>query len=450
MSQHLQNHALEREVIGGLIVGWRIGYTDQCDDALVALQPDDFTLAPYARLFVAIREMRNSGEAIDLLTVTNRCGEMEFATVAQIASDANLTGAMASHCKLLAAAGERRRRVMAMQQAISHLSHGQDDDAEQALAAAASSDRADAGRVSWVRLGDQLRPVVEGIERRMRSADPIVGLKTGIRELDEVLLGLRSELVVLAARPGLGKTALALQLIMAAAKSGNVLMFSLEMPSEQLTERALSYQSGVSGTTMRNPIGLTPTDFAKLSDALRDLQHLPVDIIDLPGVTAMQVLGHAKQYARHHGKKPALVVLDYLQLLKVAKAEKRTEAVGDACRTVRLMARTLGVPVLLLSQLNRNVEGSPRRPVNADLRDSGEIEQEADRIIMLHRPEPENPYTEVLITKNRHGETAADGRIAMVMTGAGLVSTTRKEPSSPHKPFSARRFGGAGRATEEA
>lgn len=447
MSQHLQNHTLEREVVGGLIVGWRIGYSDQCDDALTTLQPDDFTLPDCRMLFAVIRDMRQAGDAIDLLTLTSRCTLVDFATVAQLASDAHLTGAMTSHCKLLTAAGERRRRITAMQQAISHLSQGQDDEAEQALTVAASSDRADAGRVSWVRLGDQLRPVIESIERRMRSADPIIGLKTGIRELDEVLLGLRAELVVLAARPGLGKTTLALQLIMAAAKTGNVLMFSLEMPSEQLTERALSYQSGVSGSALRSPLGLTTTDFAKLSDALRDMQDLPVDIIDLPGVTAMQVLGHAKQYQRHHGKKPALVVLDYLQLLKVAKAEKRTEAVGDACRTVRLMARTLGVPVLLLSQLNRNVESSGRRPVNADLRDSGEIEQEADRIIMLHRPEPENPYTEVLITKNRHGETAADGRIAMVMTGAGLQPTTRREKPAPEAP-KVRAFGRKGGADE--
>lgn len=432
MSNHLQNVEVEREVAGGLIVGWRIGYSDQCDDAIATLIDSDFTLADCRRVFIAASKMRQAGQQIDMMTITTASG-VEFATVAQLATDAHLTGAIVTHAKLLAAAGERRRKVMAAQEAISLLSQGEDEGAEQAIMVAASSERAEGGKAPWVRMGDQLRGVIEELERRAASNNPIHGLETGIRELDEVLLGLRAELVVLAARPGLGKTTLALQLMMNAAKTGNVLMFSLEMPAEQLTERALSYESGVNGRKLRSPIGMEASDYAQLADALGRLKDAPIDIIDLPSVSALQILGHARQYCRWHKRKPALIVLDYLQLVKTAKAEKRTEAVGEACRTVRLMARTLGVPVLLLSQLNRGVEGSPRRPVNADLRDSGEIEQEADRVIMLHRPDPADVYTEVLITKNRHGELAADGSIAMLMTGSGLVPTTKRQTDDAPK-----------------
>ena len=444
-NQHLTPVTAEREIVGGLLMGWGSGYANLCDDVLAMLQPEDFSLRTLGDVFTTVRALRNAGEAVSIITVSSANAEIDFVTIAEMARDVHQTAALISHARLVLSAAQRRRRIAALQEALQLTTEGRDELAEEALGLASTAESR--GDVTWTPMVDLVREALNEIDRRMRSGEAIDGVRTGFRELDEVLLGLRSELVVLAARPGLGKTTLALQLIRAAAKSGPVLMFSLEMPGCQLAERALSYASGVSGNKLRRAIGLDSGEFGRLSMAVAELRDEPIFVRDLPGVTAGQVMHAAKSFERQQKRRPAMIVVDYLQLLRVAKAEKRTEAVGDACRTVRLMARTLGVPVLLLSQLNRNVEGSSRRPVNSDLRDSGEIEQEADRILMLHRPEPERPYTELLVTKNRHGATAADGSIALELTGAGFVQIAARpqQPQQQERQITkARTFGKGG------
>jgi replicative DNA helicase len=240
------------------------------------------------------------------------------------------------------------------------------------------------------------------------------GLRTGFPGVDSRTLGLRrGQMVVIGARPGVGKTSLCLNLATNMAYDGvHVALFSLEMSKEEIAQRLLATRSGVSLSSIRSA-SMGQAEWQSIVDAIAELRDLPIAIDDTPGTTATEIRAKARRML--HGVDRGVVIVDYIQLMSSpSKQESRATAVGEMSRGMKIMAKELGVPVIALSQLNREVEGRQgKRPQLSDLRESGSIEQDADIVMLLDRsmtPEeaerkdrPAEGVTALIIAKNRSG-----------------------------------------------
>jgi len=259
----------------------------------------------------------------------------------------------------------------------------------------------------------------ERMQLRHEDGRSLSGLPTGIPMLDDMLGGLQNQdLLILAARPSVGKTSLALNLAehVAVVERLPVAIFSLEMSKQQLAERLLSSHSGVDAQKMRRNM-LNGEELHKLQESAAALSEAPIYIDDTPGISALELRAKARRLVGQHDIK--LIVIDYLQLMSYPGAESRQVEVSSISRAVKALARELKVPALCLSQLNRNPEGrESKRPMLSDLRESGSIEQDADVVMMLHREDyyhhdeewkSENPekigICELIIAKQRNGPT---------------------------------------------
>lgn len=244
----------------------------------------------------------------------------------------------------------------------------------------------------------------------------IRGIPTGFKDMDKILAGLqRSDLFILAARPSMGKTALALNLAHNVALEANepVLMFSLEMSKEQLVDRMLSMESGVDAWALRTG-NLTDADFEKIGHAMGTLSEAQIYIDDSPGITVSELRTKARREAHQHPL--GLIIVDYLQLMsggaKFGGDGNRVQEISEISRGLKGIARELNVPLIALSQLSRSVESrSPQIPQLADLRESGSIEQDADVVAFIYREDYYNPetdrrnITDIFIKKHRNGPT---------------------------------------------
>lgn len=244
----------------------------------------------------------------------------------------------------------------------------------------------------------------------------IRGVPTGFRDMDDILAGLqRSDLFILAARPSMGKTALALNLAhnVATLAKQPVLLFSLEMSKEQLVDRLLSMESGVDAWALRTG-NLNDSDFEKIGNAMGTLSEAPIYIDDTPGITVSDLRTKARREAHQHPL--GLIIVDYLQLMsggsRFGGSENRVQEISEISRGLKGIARELDVPLIALSQLSRSVENrNPQIPQLADLRESGSIEQDADVVAFIYREEYYNPesdkkgITSILIKKHRNGPT---------------------------------------------
>lgn len=245
------------------------------------------------------------------------------------------------------------------------------------------------------------------ITRKFSQSGDVTGISSGIPEVDKLTCGWQpSDLIILAARPSVGKTALAMMFTIALAKAkkdGPALVFSLEMSGKQLTDRAISNAGRINGTHLRNPKQMLEEDWPRLTNALSIVRELPIFIDDTCGSTVDVICARARQ---QHAVNPlGLIVIDYLQLIRPPKAENTTDAVAIISRTLKQLAKELDIPVIVLSQLNR--EGEGKRPTMANLRSSGAIEQDADVIMFLHRPHADHrDFIELIFEKQRNGPTA--------------------------------------------
>jgi replicative DNA helicase len=244
----------------------------------------------------------------------------------------------------------------------------------------------------------------------------IRGVPTGFKDMDNILAGLqRSDLFILAARPSMGKTALALNLAHNVALKANepVLMFSLEMSKEQLVDRMLAMESGVDAWALRTG-NLTDADFEKIGHAMGTLSEAQIYIDDTPGITVSELRTKARREAHQHPL--GLIIVDYLQLMsggaKFGAEGNRVQEISEISRGLKGIARELNVPLMALSQLSRSVESrSPQIPQLADLRESGSIEQDADVVAFIYREDYYNPetdrrnITDIFIKKHRNGPT---------------------------------------------
>jgi replicative DNA helicase len=288
----------------------------------------------------------------------------------------------------------------------------------------------------------EIMPIAfEWVTRLDERKEHVTGVATGFHELDRMTAGLQpSDLIILAARPSIGKTAMALNIVQHAVMNNKVptVIFSLEMSAEQLALRMLCAFGRVDSQRVRTG-RLAEEDWPKLTRATGTLTSLPVHIDDTPSLTVLEMRAKAQRLKEEH--ELGLVVVDYLQLMQGhSRSESRNQEISEISRSLKAMAKELDVPVLALSQLNRSLESrTDKRPMMSDLRESGAIEQDSDVILFIYRDEvynksPDNPnkgLAEVIIGKQRNGPT---GVVNLTFIGEYTFFdnlSNRTEPSGP-------------------
>jgi len=269
------------------------------------------------------------------------------------------------------------------------------------------------GKSDFVALGDRCMSLAEMLDERHRDGSAITGLPSGYHDFDKLTQGLqKGDLVILAARPSMGKTTLALNIAEYAAfkeEPVGVAVFSMEMSTDQLALRFISSLGQVSQGNLRNG-QFGDQDWTRINTAIQQMNDAPVYIDDRPALSPMQVRATARRMKRQHDI--GLIIVDYLQLMQMpGSSENRTNEISAISRSLKALARELEVPVIALSQLNRSVEQRPDKvPVMSDLRESGAIEQDADLIMFIYRDEvynedsPRKGQADIIISKHRNGE----------------------------------------------
>jgi replicative DNA helicase len=257
-----------------------------------------------------------------------------------------------------------------------------------------------------------LSRALERIEHLFHSGGDITGMSTGFKDLDKMTSGMQpADLVIVAGRPSMGKTSFAMNLVEHAVlnQTKPIVVFSMEMPADQLIVRMLSSVGRIDQTRIRNG-KLEQDDWPKLSAAVTKLKDVPLFIDDTPALTPTELRARARRLAREHGE-IGMIMIDYLQLMQVAgRGEGRTAEISEISRNLKAIAKEFNCPMVALSQLNRSLEQRPnKRPQNSDLRESGAIEQDADVIMFIYRDEVYNEdsadkgIAEVIIGKQRNG-----------------------------------------------
>jgi replicative DNA helicase len=409
----------ERALLGGLLER-----PDLQGTITELLRADDFYRHDHQALFQLIADMAGRGEHADMVTVPMRVAQDEnpdrFGGVQYVTELPQHAPATANlpHYASVVKHKAKLRALIAAAEVVAHDAHGQPDDVASLIekAAKAFADLgADGDGDIWHQVSEIIDDRIVKLEQLSEQPDAVTGVKTGFVELDDKLAGMQpGDLLILAARPSMGKTALALNIAQnAAMMSGvGVAIYSLEMGRDQLVDRMLCTLALVNASKVRTG-NLDVEDWARLIDASEVLRQAQVHINDRPGLTVAQVRAHARQLKARHPS-IGLIMLDYLQLMSaVDPRQSRVQQVSDMSRGLKALAKDLGVPVLALSQLSRGVEQrQDKRPIMSDLRESGAIEQDADVIMFIYRDEYYNKETtdspglaEVIIAKQRNGPT---------------------------------------------
>jgi replicative DNA helicase len=413
-------HNLEAEesLLGAMLLS-----RDAVAAAIERCSAADFYKPSHARVFEAITTLYGQGEAVDAITVADelhRAGTLEDlgGTAVLLALQSN-TPAISSAGRYARIVEEHAllRRLIGVANDISDLGYSLPEDVTQAVDQAESMVFEVAQRRTTdtvASLQELLGQSLDRLEELYGRGESITGVPTGYHDLDEQLAGLQpSNLVVVGARPSMGKTALALGFAANAAVQGTpVLFFSLEMSHLEIAQRVLCAEARVDAARMRNG-RLLDGDWPKISHAIGRIGNAPLHIDDNPNVTVMDIRARARRMKAREGL--GLVVVDYLQLMSGRlSAENRQVEISEISRGLKILARELEIPVVALSQLSRNLESrSDKRPMLADLRESGAIEQDADVVMFIYRDEVYNPDSadrgsaEVIIAKHRNGPTGS-------------------------------------------
>lgn len=363
------------------------------------LVPEDFTEGHLARLYALIRERARTDSAFDAVTIGEVAPSFRNTAMDLSVSEGWRLNSVRAYAELVVQ-NAQERRVHAAGAQIAHL-RGPDAlvDAQRILAACAPRH---AGGVRHIR--EYLREATGELQRRVDAKEVLTGTPTGTTALDELTDGLQpGDLIVLAARPSVGKTAKALQMAIAAARHNiRSLVFSMEMSGVQLTDRIQAHIACVNATGLRRPQLLGEDDFRRLFNAGIEIHDLPILIDQTPALTVEAISARARQVHATDGL--GLIVIDYLTLITMPKAPTGAEAIQIVTGELKRLAKELNIPVLVLSQLNREANG--RRPTLGELRGGGSIEQDADVVMFLWRPREEKKTELVLLLdKQRNGET---------------------------------------------
>ena len=423
--EKLPPSAIEAEaaLLGSMILDWRV-----CGEVLQILQgADDFYKPAHSAIYETLIELYDENQSIDVVQLNQRLrdkqqlekvGGVDY--LVELAESVPSASAAQHYAQIVRDKAVLRQLIEASGQ-ILYDAYNADSPASQLLDTAEQSIfeiRQQGTRGDASNLKELLQQTFDQLESQ--DGRLITGVETGFFELDEMTNGLQNgEMIIIAARPSMGKTAFVLNMAehIAASNGQPVGVFSLEMGRQQLAQRLLCARSGVDAHKLRRNM-LGREDFAQLSVAVGELSEAPLYIDDTPGLTLLELRAKARRMAARYDIQAILI--DYLQLMSAPGAESRQQEVSNISRGIKALGRELEVPVVCLSQLNRQPEGREgHRPRMSDLRESGSIEQDADVVMMLHResyyhqgdeewfqqnPDMEN-MAEVILTKQRNGPT---------------------------------------------
>ena len=386
-----QNIEAEQAVLGAIFLN-----TDALADAMEYVEADDFYRRAHQILFQAMVDLNNDGEAIDVLTVQNYLttnNQLDdvggVAYIAELATSVPTAANAGYYAKIVEEKSMLRRLISTATNIITQANNG-DDDVPSLLDSAERqimdvSERRN--RSGFREIKDVLNETLSDIDRLSQQSEDITGLPTGYREFDKMTAGLQPDnLIILAARPAVGKTAFALNIAqnVATTTDTSVAIFSLEMSAESLVNRMLCAEGSINANHLRTG-QLDEGEWQNLIVAMGALSNTSIFIDDTPGIKMAEIRAKCRRLAKEKGNL-GLVVIDYLQLIEGSNKESRQQEVSEISRQLKKLAKELGVPILALSQLSRGVEQrQDKRPVLSDIRESGSIEQDADIVAFLYR-----------------------------------------------------------------
>ena len=412
-----QNLDAEKSLIGAVLIDEEV-----MADVSENVKAIDFYDKNHGIIFGAMIRLFEKHKPVDLLTLTDelkRKDELDAiggsTYLTELTNYVPTAAHAATYAEMVAQKAVRRRLIHASAD-ISELGYDESTTTQELLEKAEAelfsvSDQSI--KQDLVSIDSILMESFDRIEELHKNKGELRGIRTGYRDLDNMTAGLqRSDLIILAARPAMGKTTLVTNLAynVATIEKKPVLFFSLEMSKEQLVDRMLADAANVDSWNIRTG-KLSDEDFLKLSEASGELAEAPIFIDDTPGLSVLEMRTKARR--KNHESQLGLIIVDYLQLMQASgnHAGNRVQEVSEISRGLKLIARELNVPLIALSQLSRSVETrTPPIPQLSDLRESGSIEQDADIVSFIYRPsyyEPDNPevqnITDLIIAKHRNG-----------------------------------------------
>lgn len=408
-----QNTEAEESVLGSMLIEG-----DAVLTALEILAPEDFYKETHRMIFRRMSEMSEAQEAIDMVTLSDRLkatGELErIGGLAELARLANFVPTAANieyYSRIVSEKAVIRRLIGAATEIAATAYRGSEDldelldHAERAIFEVAERRT----QKSYVALKEILVETMERLDKQASRGGGVMGVMSGIGDLDHLTSGFQpSDLIILAARPSVGKSALAVNIAKNAGLRSDipVLYFSLEMSQEQVAQRLLCSDATIPMHRLRSG-EVDENDFRRLSVTLGRLAETPIFVDDSPSVSVMEIRTRCRRMQAEHGL--GLVIIDYLQLMRPArKAENRQQEISEMTRSLKGLARELGVPIIALSQLSRAVEQRQEHvPMLSDLRESGAIEQDADLVMFLYADpkERESNIIQLSVAKQRNGPT---------------------------------------------
>jgi replicative DNA helicase len=413
---------LEKAVLGGLMLE-----TERYDAVSLIIQFSDFEGQDHQSIFQSMGELVYANKPLDPLTVSGRLDNKNLLTRAggknyliDLASSSPSAANLEAYAEMIRQKSISRK-LMRINSEISQLiinPQGKDaaallDEAETKIFSL--NDEASKTASSIQKLDVLIPRSIDKLNQIANSGSSLLGSSTGFKDLDAKLQGLQNgDLIIVAARPSMGKTALSMNIVenflLNKEVEGGVLAFSLEMPAESLTTRLLASNAKIDQQKVRSA-SMNQNDLKRFMESSSKLKDLPLYIDDSSMLSPMELRARARRIHRQEPNGLSLIVVDYLQLMELpSSTESRVNQISEISRSLKMLAKDLNVPVIALSQLNRAVEQRPnRRPVMSDLRDSGAIEQDADVILFIYRDEvynedsEEGNKAEIIIGKQRNG-----------------------------------------------
>ena len=417
----MQPHSIEAEqsVLGGLLLS-----ADAWDAVAESVSDRDFYRADHRLIFRQIARLAEASDPVDVITVADKLqasGELEAAGglpyLAELAQNTPSASNIRAYGQVVRERASLRKLIEAAQDIADsgfnpegRTSDQLVDEAERLIMQISEEGPKSGGPQD---VNPLLKSALARIEELFTSGGDITGLSTGFTDLDNMTSGLQpSDLVIVAGRPSMGKTSFAMNLVENAVLGQDkpILVFSMEMPAEQLVIRMLSSLGRINQTRIRNG-KLEQEDWPKLSTAVNKLKDVRLFIDDTPALSPTELRTRARRVARENGGELGMIMVDYMQLMQIAgSSEGRTAEISEISRNLKAIAKEFACPMVALSQLNRSLEQRPnKRPVNSDLRESGAIEQDADVIMFIYRDEvyneesPDKGVAEIIIGKQRNG-----------------------------------------------
>ncbi|MCY4050088.1 MAG: replicative DNA helicase [Gammaproteobacteria bacterium] len=409
----------EESLLGSLLLDHQ-----KWDDVNSIVTVEDFYHIKHQTIFNAMIELVNTNNPVDVVTVSEKLTDQEnfqkqggIAYLSRLAENTPGVANLLTYAKIVRDNSILRALINGSNQILEHAYHPDGESTENVLNKAEKlilkiSERHDSRRKEFRSIGHLVPDVINRIEELQQSSTGITGIPTGFIEIDRLTSGLqRGDLIVVAGRPSMGKTSLALNIAeyVGVKQTQPVGIFSLEMSGQQLTMRLLSSLSGVDSNRIRTG-RLDDADWPRINIAVETLQSVPIVVDESSGLNVNELRSRSRMMQSNYGKM-GLLVVDYLQLMHgVENVDNRATEISGITRNIKLLAQELDVPIVVLSQLNRSIETrTEKRPKLSDLRESGAIEQDADVIMFIHRDEVNDPGSdgkgtgEIIIGKQRNG-----------------------------------------------